>query len=152
MVLLGAPPHRLGEMLTLLHLRQNCISDRTKYYPLASFVLHIKHSESKDSAVSPRILLSGPAVMSRSYKHCREVLEYLNWISSRVPQKIMSMFFMEDSGQPPKRLEVSRSSNGEDDEEWSLISEMHSRLEISWRDAKYGQRIQELNFASFFIF
>ncbi|KAF5956287.1 hypothetical protein HYC85_003512, partial [Camellia sinensis] len=25
-------------------------------------------------------------------------------------------------------------------------------LEISWRDAKYGQRIQELNFSSFFIF
>ncbi|XP_028067241.1 uncharacterized protein LOC114270046 isoform X2 [Camellia sinensis] len=114
----------------------NCFSalasDRTKYYLLASFVLHIKHSESKDSTISPRILLSGPAVMSRSYKHCREVLEYLNWISSRVPQKIMSMFFMEgNSGQPPKRLEVSRSSNGEDDEEWSLISEMHSRLEIS---------------------
>ncbi|CAL5340139.1 unnamed protein product [Camellia sinensis] len=40
----------------------------------------------------------------------------------------MSMFFMEgNSSQPPKRLEVSRSSNGEDDEEWSLISEMHSR-------------------------
>ncbi|KAI8006871.1 Myosin-1 [Camellia lanceoleosa] len=61
---------------------QNCFSalasDRTKYYLLASFVLHIKHSESKDSVVSPRILLSGPAVMSRSYKHCREVLEYLN--------------------------------------------------------------------------
>ncbi|KAF5958805.1 hypothetical protein HYC85_006030 [Camellia sinensis] len=36
-------------------------SDKTKYYLLASFVLHIKHSESKDSAVSPRILLSGPA-------------------------------------------------------------------------------------------
>ncbi|CAL5325605.1 unnamed protein product [Camellia sinensis] len=35
--------------------------DKTKYYLLASFVLHIKHSESKDSAVSPRILLSGPA-------------------------------------------------------------------------------------------
>ncbi|GMP73011.1 hypothetical protein CsSME_00030875 [Camellia sinensis var. sinensis] len=44
----------------------------------------------------------------------------------------MSMFFMEgNSGQPPKRLEVSRSSNGEDDEEWSLISEMHSRGVIS---------------------
>ncbi|XP_028118532.1 uncharacterized protein LOC114316071 isoform X5 [Camellia sinensis] len=55
-------------------------SDRTKYYLLASFVLHIKHSESKDSAVSPRILLSGPAG---------------------------------NSGQPPKHLEVSRSSNGE---------------------------------------
>ncbi|GMP61685.1 hypothetical protein CsSME_00024055 [Camellia sinensis var. sinensis] len=40
----------------------------------------------------------------------------------------MSMFFMEgNSSQPPKRLEVSKSSNGEDDEEWSLISEMHSR-------------------------
>ncbi|KAL7172540.1 hypothetical protein ACSBR2_032097 [Camellia fascicularis] len=35
--------------------------DRTKYYLLASFVLHIKHSESKDSAISSRILLSGPA-------------------------------------------------------------------------------------------
>ncbi|KAL7256600.1 hypothetical protein ACSBR1_010523 [Camellia fascicularis] len=35
--------------------------DRTKYYLLASLVLHIKHSKSKDSAVSPRILLSGPA-------------------------------------------------------------------------------------------
>ncbi|GMP62659.1 hypothetical protein CsSME_00033010 [Camellia sinensis var. sinensis] len=44
----------------------------------------------------------------------------------------MSMFFMEgNSGQPPKRLEVSRSSNGEEDEEWSLISEMHSRGVIS---------------------
>ncbi|GMP51356.1 hypothetical protein CsSME_00017617 [Camellia sinensis var. sinensis] len=44
----------------------------------------------------------------------------------------MSMFFMEgNSGQPPKRLEVSKSSNGEDDEEWSLISEMHSRGVIS---------------------
>ncbi|GMP28735.1 hypothetical protein CsSME_00004158 [Camellia sinensis var. sinensis] len=36
-------------------------SDRTKYYLLPSLVLHIKHSESKDSAVSQRILLSGPA-------------------------------------------------------------------------------------------
>ncbi|GMP63579.1 hypothetical protein CsSME_00025211 [Camellia sinensis var. sinensis] len=44
----------------------------------------------------------------------------------------MSMFFMEgNSGQPPKCLEVSRSSNGEDDEEWSLISKMHSRGVIS---------------------
>ncbi|CAL5382649.1 unnamed protein product [Camellia sinensis] len=33
-----------------------------------------------------------------------------------------------NSGQPPKRSEVSRSSNGEDDEEWSQISEMHSRI------------------------
>ncbi|KAI7978816.1 hypothetical protein LOK49_Contig755G00002 [Camellia lanceoleosa] len=39
-----------------------------------------------------------------------------------------------------------------DDEEWSQISEMHSRSEILWRDAKYHQRIQELNFSSFFIF
>ncbi|GMP42672.1 hypothetical protein CsSME_00012329 [Camellia sinensis var. sinensis] len=31
-----------------------------------------------------------------------------------------------NSGQPPKRSEVSRSSNGDDDEEWSQISEMHS--------------------------
>ncbi|XP_028098342.1 uncharacterized protein LOC114298037 isoform X2 [Camellia sinensis] len=85
---------------------------RTKYYLLASFVLHIKHSESKDSAVSPRILLSGPAgvtaVMSRSYKHCREVLEYLNWISGRIPQKIMSMFFMEGNG---AHLQMAVNSN-----------------------------------------
>ncbi|CAL5380261.1 unnamed protein product [Camellia sinensis] len=33
-----------------------------------------------------------------------------------------------NSGQPPKHSEVSRSSNGEDDEEWSQISEMHSRI------------------------
>ncbi|CAL5330719.1 unnamed protein product [Camellia sinensis] len=33
-----------------------------------------------------------------------------------------------NSGQPPNRSEVSRSSNGEDDEEWSQISEMHSRI------------------------
>ncbi|KAL7233693.1 hypothetical protein ACSBR1_017332 [Camellia fascicularis] len=33
-----------------------------------------------------------------------------------------------NSSQPPKRSEVSRSSNGEDDEEWSQISEMHSRI------------------------
>ncbi|THG11525.1 hypothetical protein TEA_017508 [Camellia sinensis var. sinensis] len=33
-----------------------------------------------------------------------------------------------NSGQPPKRSEVSRSSNGDDDEEWSQISEMHSRI------------------------
>ncbi|CAL5330715.1 unnamed protein product [Camellia sinensis] len=33
-----------------------------------------------------------------------------------------------NSGQPRKRSEVSRSSNGEDDEEWSQISEMHSRI------------------------
>ncbi|CAL5385946.1 unnamed protein product [Camellia sinensis] len=39
-----------------------------------------------------------------------------------------------------------------DDEEWSQISKMYSRSEISWRDAKYGQRIQELSFSSFFIF
>ncbi|KAL7215978.1 hypothetical protein ACSBR1_028014 [Camellia fascicularis] len=36
-------------------------------------------------------------------------------------------FFIRKLWPPPKRLEVSRSSNGEDDEEWSLISEMHSR-------------------------
>ncbi|XP_028103899.1 uncharacterized protein LOC114302971 isoform X2 [Camellia sinensis] len=99
MVLLGAPPHRLGEMLTLLHLRQNCIRSDCSDVPIIQ-------------------------ALQRGVN--------LNWISGRIPQKIMSMFFMEgNSGQPPKRLEVSRSSNGEDDEEWSLISEMHSRLEIS---------------------
>ncbi|GMP61178.1 hypothetical protein CsSME_00023738 [Camellia sinensis var. sinensis] len=44
----------------------------------------------------------------------------------------MSMFVIEgNSGQPLKHLEVSRSSNGEDGEEWSLISVMHSRGVIS---------------------
>ncbi|KAI8545458.1 hypothetical protein RHMOL_Rhmol07G0041700 [Rhododendron molle] len=33
-----------------------------------------------------------------------------------------------NSGQPPKHSEASRSSNGEGDQEWSRISEMHSRV------------------------
>ncbi|THG20214.1 hypothetical protein TEA_022686 [Camellia sinensis var. sinensis] len=41
-----------------------------------------------------------------------------------------------NSGQPPKRSEVSRSSNGEDDQEWPQISEMHSRT-MSWPEASF---------------
>ncbi|XP_028090107.1 protein root UVB sensitive 6-like isoform X3 [Camellia sinensis] len=33
-----------------------------------------------------------------------------------------------------------------------LRAKLQNRLEISWRDAKYDRRIQELSFSSFFIF
>ncbi|XP_028118530.1 uncharacterized protein LOC114316071 isoform X3 [Camellia sinensis] len=60
-ILFGVPFVLYSTKQVLLIAPTQIKSDRTKYYLLASFVLHIKHSESKDSAVSPRILLSGPA-------------------------------------------------------------------------------------------
>ncbi|THG14569.1 hypothetical protein TEA_004975 [Camellia sinensis var. sinensis] len=48
--------------------------------------------------------------------------------SSRQFHAILTNSLKCNSGQPPKHSEVSRSSNGEDDEEWSQISEMHSRI------------------------
>ncbi|CAL5441166.1 unnamed protein product [Camellia sinensis] len=60
-ILFGVPFVRYSTRQVLLIAPTQIKSDRTKYYLLASFVLHIKHSESKDSAVCPRILLSGPA-------------------------------------------------------------------------------------------
>ncbi|KAL7193834.1 hypothetical protein ACSBR2_025464 [Camellia fascicularis] len=153
-ILFGVPFVLYSTRQVLLIAPAQIKSDRTKYYLLASFVLHIKHSDSKDSAASPRILLSSPAGeqdhLLIHYDMTAHLSHYFVYTGhnlyltgnqlrsdySDIP--IIQALQRGNSGQPPKRLEVSRSSNGEDDEEWSLISEMHSRLEISWRDTKYG--------------